>query len=387
MEHATPALIFPETVPSSPAVMNLLIFFSALSYYMPTESAGATYRDNNLINTLCREYAPAPLGDDLDRFNRLLREMELSRPDELSRLFSAAKAPMAPGKARDQDEISTASVYSALNKDAEKQTSIRYKERLWQARLILKLAEMLDRREAEVRQGLALVSSAEQKIFASLEGLGEAGTSDLSELSSLNKLRSSKADDNQLHGSSLRGSGMLLNLRVKAWAELYLADSQDFHPLILATANPESGAILLDGFENTWRQDPIKLFSLSMPAVDIPDMEEVWEQYLTSRKIFLEAAEKNMGYFARFLKEIACSAGSAPLNLEKISLLAENVSAWEKKVKIHFPGKETGFSKLDFFCFPGISFTELFQRLFHLEGPLYAHKPKSSTALLAILNK
>jgi hypothetical protein len=67
-------------------------------------------------------------------------------------------------------------------------------------------------------------------------------------------------------------------------------------------------------------------------------------------------------------------------------LLAENVSAWEKKVQVHYPEKETGYKKLDFYCFPGISFTELFQRLFHMQRPAPAHKPQHATALLAILN-
>jgi hypothetical protein len=386
MKKVTSALIFPETEPSIHGVAKLLIFFTALSYYLPTETDGAINRSSIFFTNLCAGYAPAPLGDDLSRFKRLLREMETSRPDELSRLFSTAKAPMAAGHARDQDETSAAGVYSALSKDAEIKTSTRYKERLWQARLILKLAEMLDRREMEVRQGLAQVSSVEQQVFASLTGFGETEMADLTELNGLDKLQRQKSKDNLPHESSLETSGMLISLRLKAWAELYLADSSDLHTLILASANAESGAILLDSYENTWRRDPKILFSLSIPAVNPADIEGAWDQYLASRNAFRATVHENIEYFARFLQETATSAELPPHNREEISLLTKNVSAWEEKVQVHFPDPETRFKKLVFYCFPGISFAELFQRLYHVDGPIPANnKQQRPTALLAIL--
>ncbi len=56
-----------------------------------------------------------------------------------------------------------------------------------------------------------------------------------------------------------------------------------------------------------------------------------------------------------------------------------------EKVKFHFPDTKTGLKKLDFYCFPGISFAGLFQRIFHMEGPNSANKQPPPTALLAIL--
>ncbi len=336
MKNLTSALIFPETEPAIDGMAKLLIFFDALSYYLPTESDGANHRGNTLFTSLCTGYAPAPLGEDLFRFNRLLREMETSRPDELSRLFSAVRAPMVPGQVRDQDETSAASLYSALQKDAETKTSTHHKERLWQARLILKLAEMLNRRETEVRQGLAQISSVEQHVFASLEGSGAAETDDLTELSSLDKFKHPKSDNILPDESSHGTSGLFIPQRVKAWAELYLADSPDLHPLILATANPESGSTLLDGYENGWRKDPKKLFSLSIPAVNREEIKGARDQYLISRNTFREAAEENLVYFAGFLRETACLAGSIPDNQIEPPMLAENVSAWDGKSKIPF---------------------------------------------------
>ena len=381
----TSALIFPETEPSVPGMAKLLLFFDALSYYLPTESDGTGSRADSFFTNLCTAYAPAPLGGDLSRFNRLLREMETSRTDELARLFSAANTAFATGQVRDQYETSAGNLYSALQKDTGMQINNLNKERLWQARLILKLAEMLDKKEAEVRLGLAQVSAVEQKVFASLEGSGDAKTGGLTELYGHNKPQQPGTDEILPAQYPLETSGLLIPLRLKAWAELYLADPSGSYPLMLVTANPESGAMLLDGYENVWRRDADKLFSLSIPAVNPVDMGEAGDQYLSARNAFREAARDNMKYLAGFLQETASVACSGPPARED-SGLAENVSAWEAKVKGHFPDTETDFKKLVFYCFPNISFAELFQRLFRLEGPVSANKSKHPTALLAILN-
>ena len=363
---------------------ELLIFFDALSYYLPTEPDNTNHGDKGLFANLCTGYAPAPLGKELSRFNRLLRDMETSRPEEFSRLFAANRVPVAAGKARDHDETSAGSVYSALQKDTGIQIAMQHKERLWQARLILKLAEFLDRREAEVRQGLTQVSSLEQKLFASLEGDGEAETADLKELNGPEKIYPQSADI--LQDKSLPGtSAQLIPLRLKAWAELFLADATTLHPLILTTATNASGAILLDGYENSWRRDPQKLFSLSIPDFSQAGVAGTWEHFLEARDAFRAAAQENMAHFAGLLQERADSVGTEPDNPQEIPLLAANVSAWDEKIRLHFPGPEADLKKLEFYSFPGASFAGIFQRLFHLEGKLAPQKQLKRSALVAIL--
>ena len=193
--------------------------------------------------------------------------------------------------------------------------------------------------------------------------------------------------DNILPDETTQASTVpLIPLRLKAWAELYLEDTSGQRPLVLATANSESGSILLDGYENGWRQEPEKLFSLPIPDVSLPDREGTWDQYLTSRNTFRQAVQENLGYLAQYLQKTGSIAESALYNPEKHSMLEENISNWEEKIKAHFPDRNTGFTKLDFFCFPGIPFSELFQRLFHLEESVPANNREHPTAILAILN-
>ena len=378
------ALIFPETEPSIQTIAKLLIFFDSLSYYLPTEWDPANSKNKSFLTNLCSPYVPAPLTEEeLFRFNRLLREMETSRPGELSRLFSTVTAPLATGQVRDLDETSASRVYSALQKGAETIASIRYKERLWQARLILKLAEMLDRREAEVRQGLAQISCVEQKVFAALEGRNEPESDD--PVVNPDKPKQPIEDDILPAEPSIGTSGLLTTLRLKAWAELFMADSSEQQPLILVAVNPECGLTLLDGYENIRHQAPVKLFSLVIPSLHFACNKEAEATYQADRQTFRNAVHENMEYLARYLQETADSAESKANSREKLSELAKNLSSWEKNVKHYLPASEKSIRKLDFYCFPSISFAELFQHIFHLKVPVPEKKMKQPAGILAIL--
>ena len=383
MKHIS-ALIIPETEPSPHTMAELLIFFDSLSYYLPTES-DMTNKYISFFGNLCSSYVPAPLAEEeLYRFNRLLREMETSRPDELSRLFSTTTAPLATGQVRDLDETSSAGVYSSLQKNPETKTTIRYKERLWQARLVLKLAEMLDRREAEVRQGLAQVSSAEQKVFAALEGHDAAESENLAEMYGPNKSKYPMTEGVLPSEPSIGTSGLLTTLRLKAWAELYLADSSEQQPLVLATANPDCSSSLLEGYEKIRRRDPVKLFSLPVPALQFTDNEEAGAIYRANRKIFSEAAHKSIEYLGGYLNETATASEMEADSQEKLPTLDENLLGWEKNLQRFFPAPGKIY-KLDFYSFPGTSFTGLFQHLFRIDSPVPNNKPKKQTGILAVL--
>jgi hypothetical protein len=384
MKHAS-ALILPETAPSHHIMAKLLIFFDSLSYYLPTESDPAGNRDTGFFANLYTPYAPAPLAEgELFRFNRLLREMVTSRPEELSRLFSAATAPLATGRIRDLDEVSAAGVYSSLQKNTETKNSIRNKERLWQARLILKLAEMLDSRETEVRQGLARISSSEQKLFAALEGHGEAESDDLAEIKGPDKLKHPATEDDLSPELSLGTSSLLTTLRLKAWAELYLADSSEQQPSVPVTANPECGMTLLDGYENFMHRVPVKLFSLPVPELHFSKDEKAANSYHADRKSFCAASLENKEYLAQHLHETAYSEKTERDSFEKPPELTENLSAWEENLR-HYISAPVKTSKLGFYCFPGISFAGLLQHLFHLDDPVQNKSREQPTGMLAVL--
>ena len=387
MEPLSSVFLFPETEPSIQDIGKLLFFFKSLSYYLPTESDAEGANDQHIFKNLCTGYVPAPLDEDLLRFNHLLREMENSRSDDLARLFSSAQAPIATGQIRDKDEASSGSVFAALHKDNENIAYVEQKERLWQARLILKLAEILSRRENEVRQGLARITSKEQNIFASLEGDSETELKDPVQFSDPEEPAQLKSKVEYPEDYSAGASAMIIPLRVKAWAELFLADSSADRSGIIVTASPDSGSILLDGYENTWRKTPQKLFSLSIPTFPgLDSRESTKEQYISSRNRLRLTAKEDLEHFENVLNETAVSRDISSSRHQELSILEKHIESWEEKVKLEFPLPAAGHHKLDFYCFPGTSTADLFQKIFHLEPISSVNEQGYTTSILAILH-
>jgi len=387
MEPLSSVLLFPETEPSIQDIGKLLFFFKSLSYYLPTESDAEGANDQHIFKNLCTGYVPAPLDEDLSRFNHLLREMENSRSDDLARLFSSAQAPIATGQIRDKDEASSGSVFAALHKDNENIAYVEQKERLWQARLILKLAEILSRRENEVRQGLARISSKEQNIFASLEGNSEPELNDPVQFSDPEEPAQLKSKIEYPEDYSAGASAMIIPLRVKAWAELFLADSSASRPRIIVTTSHDSGTILLDRYENTWRKIPQKLFSLPVPTFPgLDSSESINEQYISTRNKLHLAAKEDLEHFESVLREAAVLQDISSGKDQKLGLLQRHIDDWEEKIKLHFPLPAAGYHQLDFYCFPGISTADLFQKVFNLEPTASDIGQGYTTSILAILH-
>lgn len=380
------ALLFPETEPSAYNIASLLFFFKSISFYLPTESDTADKSLVDLFGNLCNAYVPAPLGADLTRFNRLLREMEISSPDELTRLFSAAKAPLTTGQIKDRDETSTGSVFSALQSNAEKKIFAEFKERLWQSRLILKLAEILDQRDREVTQGLARVALSEQRVFASLEGISDMDAEDLAELPDLDKLKQKPDTQRVITGLTRSASALLAPLRIKAWAELFLADTTLQRPSVLVAANADYGSILLDGCEETWGMIPSKTFTLSLPIFSFPAAERSADiNYIQSRNNMRAAARAQLEHFENFFIEAAELV--APLAGKKITLLTEHADSWNRIAESVFLANKKTLRPLVFYHMPGISPTSLFQKLYHLgPAPPPSRKDHPSTILAILQN-
>jgi len=379
MKTLLSALLMPETAPTIHDIGGLLLFFDSLSYYRPTESSPADSEKSDLFQDLCAVYAPAPLGEDLNRFNRLLHELENSRPDDLARLFASAKSPIATGEVRDKTETTSGGVLDALYTDTAQTAHIQYKERLWQARLVLKLAEFFDRREREVREGLSHISSTEKKIFSFLEGDDDTDQEDLKQSSDLEQLVR-QTDFSDVHSTGT--SSMLASLRLKAWSELFLIDSSPQRPFIWALTNPDCGGSILDGYENVWKKIPEKLFSLSIPSIPgLGSNEPVNKQYFLRKNKLRSTLHDQLEYFNNILIQASNQEKATGCNIQP-----EHIEAWEKAIKIEFPESAPCSRKLDFYCFPGTPPGVLLQKLFHL-GPLgSASGQENSAAILAVLH-
>ena len=183
----------------------------------------------------------APLGVEGPRFRALLKEMT-GREAEF---FRGQLLAQASRSGRDRDESSGWNLVSALHRagKADGGGAVSRDERLWQARLFLKLAEAVGGAEEEVRLGLLAVARKQTEMLRALQG----------------------EDDEGEGGEFLTPEELLppaaKPFRVRellaAWGALYL---QEAEPLaLLLTDEPEAAALLVEEVEG---RAPGRVFAL-----------------------------------------------------------------------------------------------------------------------------
>jgi hypothetical protein len=164
--HADIVNIFPDVLPEDGLLFPLVQFFAEAVHTSPTENSPPhqgelpPLADALLAQGLLRFHCPAPLGADLGRFLSLVQEMR-QRPGVF-----AALALAGSGEAESRN-----SIISAVRRQAGQNGSAAGDERaavLWQARLVLHLAELAGRQEAEIRQSLRRIALREQELFSRL---------------------------------------------------------------------------------------------------------------------------------------------------------------------------------------------------------------------------
>jgi len=382
------ALLFPETVPAMQSIATLLCFFDTAAYYLPIEPGDNHLEPaRQLLHGLCTGYAPAPLGNDRDRFNHLVRELQSYRSEDITRLFSFAKAEITSGQIRDQDESSAGTLFTALHKPTDSSSSESLRERLWQARLVLKLAEMLEENEAEIKNGLAAVTSIEQKLYGSLQGTGEPDPDELASIAGDDTAAPGNSFAQQPNDQSLSQADLLIPLRVKAWAELLMVDRLRKPTCFLATAQKDAAALLIDGCENVFHKQPVKLLSLLLPvAPPLGADDKAAEEFFNRRRIMQTEVNGSLAAIDDFLLETAGLNGIGPGIINLPADLDKEIHSWNAAVLNTFPGATENSKMLDFYCFPAISIERLFQRLLHLTYPGTTAKAGYPTGIIAVLS-
>ena len=135
-------------------------------------------------------------------------------------------------------------------------------EKLWQARLVLKLAEILAEEQAEINKGVTDLNRAEQAVFNAIKGELD-DRNDWDEVFPASGLGMGGGQD----------AGKIKHL-LKAWGALFAMDSKK-HSL-LVTDSEDGAAILFDAWEELSAERPQLLVEFDLPVAEsIEAMEAV----------------------------------------------------------------------------------------------------------------
>ena len=166
--NTTLACVFPQTLPDADSIFPLLQVFDGVVHLQAVENepleTESAYLRQCLESGRLSPFAPIPLGEDRQRFLALVEDMRRHGADYIAQLSMLTVAGL---QRSDQVESS-----QALVTDLLKRSDIRSREeeqvRLWQARLMLKLAEWHDRQQADIATALGEISSRQESLLHQL---------------------------------------------------------------------------------------------------------------------------------------------------------------------------------------------------------------------------
>ncbi len=371
------ALLFPDTAPDGGIVRQLLLFFEKLVLYLPAEPDPADQRkpDPGLPDSLCRAYPPAPLGNELDRFHGLIRELEAHKQGRPGQLGPLALAVLSTALAGDRDEASSTRLRAALTRSPDQAVTARQGE-LWQARVLLRLAETLDREEQEVAAGLARVSGSERELLDALKGLASEDDRQWRQPAPVMP----DAGARSRREETAVAPETVVRQRVKAFARLYLADTGPERPQVLATARFEAADPLLAAYEKLRNAPPLLRFTLPLPdpgAISATGGDV--KAYVNLRAAFRAQAGPAIDAFSAAPADPAGSGDAGQPQPDQA------IATWEKALTDTVsPGPWPW--ELQLYAFPGVTVATLFQHAF----PAITGIPVAAgqaTGLLALLRR
>lgn len=288
-------------------------------------------------SAFCQVHTPCPLGNDLTRFLHLVDQIANRGEEYPAQLTALTLAGCSA--ARDSGENSSREIIRALQPGAaqnEEGTRIaaEQREKLWQARLVLAIGELLDRQEQEIAHRLEMLGAEETGLLRELQGEDEL--SGAAELFALQQAPQAAQPQLTHCGNIAR--------RFAAWQRLYReADLQNRS--LLLTASPDAADLLTIAYEKLSGRQPLTIAALPLPT-SIGNSEA--EAYRTASQFTTENLDLLNG-LGSLLSSLADHGETQP------EVLATHLAAWQKKIDTAFPEEEFGRRRLTILLFAGVS--------------------------------
>lgn len=288
------AYIFPDTRPKDDMLFPVVQLFRQTVHLAPVENDLPAplppLAEELLAQGLLRFHCPAPLGKDRERFLSMVRELR-QRPADYAGL---ALSGFGASQAAESKSAIISAIRQARSGTTESKAEQERAAALWQARLVLKLGELVEQEEAEIRQSLRRVTLREQELLEALRDEHPAA--------------SPSPDWDRPHES--RRSRLLL----KAWQKLLAASSGPLLSNLFITADHDAFAALIEESSAEARQT----LTLSLPA--------------------RPAGEDVAGGWEKFRQAAAEMINDMPISFKQ--------EAWENLLERHYPKAVHGRCRL-----------------------------------------
>lgn len=344
------SLYFPETVLPHHLRNTLLLLPDTLHFLQPVEGENFTANDLFMEKGFCQAHTPFPLGKDKDRFLALIREIQEQKSTNAEQFSHQTLATLSEElKQGDQSHRSIMANLVAGNAmpTPEKNTA-QQKENLWQARLVLVLAEILDLEEAELAEKFSDIDATELDLFQELKGEIDAEREDETD-NPFAEVERIRAKLNQQRPGTVKR-------RLKSWKTFYASGDLPEKFWLWITAMEEAGEILISDYEERSGRTSVPLLRLNLPAQmqmrEADAMEAILQFHGKAKELRQDINEK----LGTIVKQSHLDLVDPVALLPDAGVLARD---WNTLIEYHFPENDFGCKKLDLQFLANISLDQL----------------------------
>lgn len=345
-------LYFPDTLIQTSRQYPLFLLFKPLNLLLPVEQDTTSEQkpaDIFTENDFCQVHTPLPLGEEKDRFLHLIRDITTRKDDYAAQLSALSLAAMSETSSRGDE--SRQSIISSLVGSKSSSATAREEEQkdtlLWQARLVLKIGEVLDREEEDVAFQLSLLDEDEMGMFQELQGqlTDEGQDNPFAELE-------------QIKQRITQPRPHLIKNRFTAWLQLFQAAELPSWAL-WTTSRQEAADLVLDRYEERYGSDAIPFEQIQLPAT-LGSHDERRQEMVTA---FTDEAAKLLADLSHSLGTLLQQTGHSRESLSDWKPQTPNwITLWADLLEDHFPEAEFGRSHVTLYMLPQTTFGQLFSK-------------------------
>jgi hypothetical protein len=341
------ALFFPATDLYSIRQYPIFLLFQKMHIIRPVEDdptgSGDQSSDSFIKSGFCQVHTPCPLAENRDRFVRLVTDISSRKDDYAAQLSSLILAGTSSASATDDD--SERAIRSSLFTPDAEQAKVVQEDKdgeLWQARLVLAIAVILDREEEEIARNLAMLEDDQADLFKELHG-------DIDEQEEENPF----AELNRLESNIGAANSGNMKKRCKAWKTLFLEGNMRQCEIFLTTSQ-DAGDFLLEAYEKRTNQAGLLAATLALPGLIGWNSAEAYQTVVNFRNQNSELLSRIHEYLSDLIDKSTCTKQATASTA--VTTLTEQ---WNEQLETTFPASQFGRIPVKCYVFPGLPCTTL----------------------------
>ncbi len=363
-------LLFPETDIFNEKYYPLMLFFTPLHFLQVVEhgpgSATNSEAELFLKRGLCQAHVPAPLGDNREHFLRLIHDIS-ERKEHLVAQLSGLTTDSSPAQAgKEPLDFKHGIISSLLHEYGIEHVTTTTDLQLWQARLVLAIAEILDTNEEDLREQLFFFNEDEIATYRSLQG-----ETDPNEEDPFSELENIKA---RLEKSRFGG----ITKRFEAWLRLLQNKPVPSVKIWLASTR-DSADQVFKRYESTGNAHAVPLLKLALPAQIPASGKYIVEQIEAFHQATMPIHQGLVADFERIARTVPYVHD---VHNSLLPYGTDWADQWESALDDFFPAANNGRNYITFYLLPD----QQINRLLSLQESSDVSHGDAAHGLLAILD-